>query len=240
MNSLITASQEVMMSSLQLLDQVNAFRALNGENKILNTDFLKKVKDELDMDDATYDKNIGQELNARGSYSSFLMLTQRECLLIGMRESKKVRRNILSWIESLNKPKTIAPALPDFTNPAVAAIAWAEQYQAKQQAEQLLIEQKPAVEFVQKYVEADNLKGFREVCKLLNANEREFRQFLVDNGIVYRLGGAWTAYKPHIEAGRLATKAATANGKAFNQIMFTAKGVTWIAEKWGRFNGVER
>lgn len=134
MDNLITASQEMMMSSLQLLDQVNAFRTLNGENKILNTDFLKKVKDELDMDDATYDKNIGQELNARGSYSSFLMLTQRECLLIGMRESKKVRRNILSWIESLNKPKTITPALPDFTNPAVAAIAWAEQYQAAQLA----------------------------------------------------------------------------------------------------------
>ena len=66
------------------------------------------------------------------------------------------------------------------------------------------------------------------MCKLLNANERDFRQFLVEQKIVYRLGGAWTAYKPHIEAGRMDTKAATANGKTFNQIMFTAKGVTGL------------
>src|SRR5699024_2318193 len=60
-----------------------------------------------------------------------------------------------------------------------------------QQAE-MIEYQKPAVEFVVRYVSADSgSNGFRQVAKLLNANEFEFRALLSDNKIVYRLGGEW-------------------------------------------------
>lgn len=94
----------------------------------------------------------------------------------------------------------------------------------------------PKIEFVDRYVDAVGNKGFREVAKLLRANEREFREFLVDRGILYRLGGALTPAAPHLDAGRFVVKAgASDSGHAFNQAKFTPKGVTWIAGEWGKY-----
>lgn len=97
----------------------------------------------------------------------------------------------------------------------------------------------PKVEFVDKYVKADTgSKGFRQVCKLLGAKENEFRAFLKDSCVMYRLGGEWVARASHIDAGRFETKAGVAeheNGAhAFNSTLFTAKGVAWIAGEWAK------
>ncbi|RYG56137.1 MAG: hypothetical protein EON56_04615, partial [Alphaproteobacteria bacterium] len=55
------------------------------------------------------------------------------------------------------------------------------------EAQQLQIEAaKPAVEFVERYVHAEGLTGFREVCKLLKANEAHFREFVFSSRIMYR------------------------------------------------------
>ncbi len=103
-----------------------------------------------------------------------------------------------------------------------------------QQAE-MIEHQKPAVAFVERYVAADSgSKGFRQVAKLLNANEFEFRTFLSDNKIMYRLGGEWMPHQKHIDAGRFEVKAGLAGDHAFNQAKFTAKGVNWIAGLWGQ------
>lgn len=112
---------------------------------------------------------------------------------------------------------------------------------AAEQAEQLeaqakqIEQQKPAVEFVGRYVEATGSKGFREVAKLLRANEREFRNWLLDRHIMYYLGGRMMPRQAHIETGRFEVKAgATDDGHAFNQAKFTPKGITWIAGEWGK------
>jgi phage antirepressor YoqD-like protein len=96
--------------------------------------------------------------------------------------------------------------------------------------------QKPAVEFVERYVSAESgSKGFRQVSKLLNANEFEFRAFLSDKKIMYRLGGEWMPRQNHIDAGRFEVKAGLAGEHAFNQAKFTAKGINWIAGLWAQY-----
>lgn len=92
----------------------------------------------------------------------------------------------------------------------------------------------PKAAFVDAYVDATGLKGFREVAKLLKANEARLREFLSDKKIMYRLGGDWVAYQQHIDAGRFAVKAGanSINGHAFNRSMFTPKGIEWLAGLW--------
>lgn len=107
---------------------------------------------------------------------------------------------------------------------------------AEEQAAQLAIAA-PKAEFVDKYVEATGLKGFRQVAKLLKANEARFREFLIDKKIMYRLGGEWHAYQNHIDAGRFDVKTGSSDsGHAFNQTKFTPKGVNWIAGLWAQHN----
>lgn len=120
--------------------------------------------------------------------------------------------------------------LPDFSNPAAAARAWADEVEAKQVALLQLEAAKPALEFVDKYVDSTGLKGFRQVAKLLNIKEPELRAFLDDKQIMYKLSGEWVPYACHIDAGRFAVKAGTAdNGHAFNSAKFTPKGIKWLA-----------
>jgi len=120
--------------------------------------------------------------------------------------------------------------LPDFSNPAAAARAWADEVEAKQVALLQLEAAKPALEFVDKYVDSTGLKGFRQVAKLLNIKEPDLRAFLGDKQIMYKLSGEWVPYANHIDAGRFAVKAGTAdNGHAFNSAKFTPKGIKWLA-----------
>ncbi|WP_273808773.1 MULTISPECIES: phage antirepressor KilAC domain-containing protein [unclassified Pseudomonas] len=94
----------------------------------------------------------------------------------------------------------------------------------------------PKVAFVEQYVEGTGLKGFRQVCKLLGANENEFRLFLADAHVWYRLGGEWVPYAEHITAGRFHVKTGQAgNGHNFNAAKFTPKGIEWIAGKWAAY-----
>lgn len=122
-------------------------------------------------------------------------------------------------------PKSFADAL---------RLAADQQELIQQQAAQLAIAA-PKAEFVDRYVESSSgSKGFREVCKVLKAKEPQFRQFLKDGKIMYQLGGAWTAYQNHIEAGRFEVKTGTANEHAYSQAKFTAKGVEWVAGEWAK------
>lgn len=95
----------------------------------------------------------------------------------------------------------------------------------------------PAVEFVGRYVDSTGSKGFRQVCKLLKVKEPDFRLFLKEKSIMYRLGGEWTAHSQHIDAGRFVVKAGTSdvNGHAFNSARFTPKGISWVAGEYAKY-----
>jgi phage antirepressor YoqD-like protein len=128
-------------------------------------------------------------------------------------------------------------SLPDFSNPAAAARAWAEQFEISQAAAKALEAAAPKIEFVDRYVDSTGLKGFRQTAKLLGANESRFRDWLIAEKIMYRLGGELQARQPHIDAGRFSVKAGMSDsGHNFNQNKFTPKGVSWIAGLWAQHN----
>ncbi|RML36364.1 phage antirepressor KilAC domain-containing protein [Pseudomonas syringae] len=156
-----------------------------------------------------------------------------DCLLTGY--SAAMRMAVIKRWRELEGGRVIA-TLPDFSNPAAAARAWAEQFELQQAANQALAIAAPKAEFVDKYVECTGLKGFRQTAKLLGANEARFREFLLDRRIMYRMGGEWQAYQSHVDAGRFQVKTGTSDaGHAFNQAKFTPKGVNWIAGLWAQY-----
>ncbi|EPB9886006.1 phage antirepressor KilAC domain-containing protein [Yersinia enterocolitica] len=107
----------------------------------------------------------------------------------------------------------------------------------KQQLENQLSIAAPKVEFVDRYVKATGSMVFRQVCKLLSAKEPEFRLFLMDNRIMYRLSSGLIPHQQHIDAGRFEVKTGTnqINSHAFTQARFTPKGVRWIGGLWAEY-----
>lgn len=205
----------------------------------LHKNVIRDIRDMLDalQEDGSDLSHVREDKDGRGYTAEFHLDRElTETLLTGY--SIPLRRKVIHRLHELEQivaPRVIA-TLPDFSNPAAAARAWAEQFEMQQAANQALAIAAPKAEFVDKYVESTGLKGFRQTAKLLGANEARFREFLLDRRIMYRMGGEWQAYQNHIDAGRFQVKTGTTDGgHAFNQAKFTPKGVSWIAGLWAQY-----
>lgn len=123
---------------------------------------------------------------------------------------------------------TAAPRVPQTMAQALRLAA--EQAELIEQQQAQIAAAAPKVEFVDRYVDSTGSKGFREVAKLLRVKENQFRVFLFERKIMYRLHGKLTAYAEHLDAGRFVVKAGTAvNEHAYNEALFTPKGIAWVA-----------
>lgn len=169
------------------------------------------------------------EYEREGEMRQEFMLNKRDSLLTVARISPGFTAEMLDrWQE---REKQIS--LPDFTNPAAAARAWAEQYERRQQAEEQLALFAPKAEFFDAYIKVDEALGFRQLCKLLKAKEPEFREFLLERNIMQRANGALTPAHHHIQAGYFTVHGGTGeNRHTWSQARFTARGVKWIAGLW--------
>lgn len=151
-----------------------------------------------------------------------------ETLLTGY--SAVLRRKVIArWREleagqaSIAIPKTMAQALR-------LAADQAEQIEAQLlQIEQ----QKPAVEFVDRFVEAKSAKGFREVAKILGIKEREFIAELAASKIIFKQGSNWLPFADY-QPRYFTVKTGEANGHAFIQTRFTPEGIAWVAKRYSK------
>lgn len=129
MQSLLTKTDHKIHSN-DLLSLINQARKDAGEKPIRQNDFNKRVKDELEG--FHYETFVVQ--NANKTQSEVHALDHDQCMLVAMRESKLVRRKVLARLKALQPDN----ALPDFSDPAEAARAWADQFEKARQANEKL------------------------------------------------------------------------------------------------------
>lgn len=110
---------------------------------------------------------------------------------------------------------------------------------AADQAEQierqnLLIEQqRPKVEFVQRYVEAGTTKSLRETAKILRVPERAMIDCLVGGGLLFRQSGNLLPYQKYHAKGLFDVKTGTTEyGHNYTQTRVTSKGIEYIASRY--------
>lgn len=170
--------------------------------------------------DFTHNGNVYQEYR----------FNKRDSLVIVARLSPEFTAAVVDRWQELESGTT--PAVPKSFSEALRLAADLEE-QKQRLSEELAIAA-PKADFVDRYVMATGSMTFRQVAKLLNAKEPEFRLFLLDNHIMYRLNGTLTPYHQHIEAERFEVKTGTTNASnyAFSQARFTAKGVRWVGGLW--------
>lgn len=236
------------MTSLELVDFINADRKQAAEAEgaafpskgfavLAHADFLKKVPEVLGVERAgnfsvTFDV---PGPNGATRKSKGYRFSKREACLMAMSYSYDLQAKVfdrMTALEARNTPVAL-PVLPKTFAEALRALADKSEESERQAAALALAA--PKVEFVDRYVTADTgAKGFRQVCKLLKANEARFREFLAEERIMYRLQGDLVAYQPHIDAGRFECKTGEANGHAFSRCLFSPKGVEWVAGEWAK------
>jgi phage antirepressor YoqD-like protein len=213
---------------------------------LINTEVLTMTSRELaDLTDKRHDsvKRTIEMLIGRGIISDPQFVEYLDSLnrpakqyLIGKRDSYVIvaqlspeftARLVDRWqeLEQANQIK-VPQTLPE-------ALRLAADLADKVQEQQLLIEQqKPAVEFLGRYVEAKNTKAIREVAKVLGAKEREFITWLSESKYLFKQGGAWLPYAHYQHCGYFEVKTGESNGHAFQQTRFTPEGIAHIAKQW--------
>lgn len=96
----------VSMTSLDLLNMVNESRAENDESLIRNRVFVARIEDELEGE-LSGAKFLRGANNVDQKYYD---LTLDQCMLVGMRESKAVRRKVLAKLHELEQVRQPMPS----------------------------------------------------------------------------------------------------------------------------------
>lgn len=221
MNMIVLAgAQSLTMSSREIAE-------LTGKDHDNVRRDIKNLADALSLsfEEKTEPSEFGRPFKV-------FVLNKRETLILVSGYSVELRARIIDRWQELEAQQ--APKIPaTYAEALRLAAEQAEQIERQQQA---LAIAAPKVAFVDSYVDATGLKGFRQVAKLIRANEAQFRVFLIERKIMYRLSSEWVAYQNHIDAGRFSVKTGEANGHAFTRSMFTPKGVEWVAGEFAKFN----
>lgn len=139
----------------------------------------------------------------------------------------------LRVIRAFDAGVSAAPALPDFSNPAEAARAWAAQYEQRAALEAKVAEDAPKVEFYHDVTGSDSVIDMATVAKVLNRGIGRNRlfAFLRDEGV---LDGRNAPYQRFIDMGwfrQVETKWQKPNGDwqiGIKTVVFQ-KGVEGIA-----------
>lgn len=226
MNDLINLEQSLTMSSREIADLVNS-----------NHSDVKRSAERLATAGVLTQPLAEFEFQHRGNTYTEYLFSKRDSLVLVARLSPEFTAAVVDRWQELERNQS--PSIPQTFAEALRLAA--EQAERIEQQARELTEAAPKVEFVDRYVAADTgSKGFRQVAKLLKANERELRVFLSERNILYRLGGEWMPYQSHVDAGRFEVKAGVAGEHAFNQAKFTAKGVKWVAGVWAQYQLEDR
>ena len=211
MNQLITSKQPLTMRSFDLWVKLNEFRTEEGGNKIQHGDFLDRVEDECD--DLGVSDFFPHPQNKQPV--RFYNLNKDQMLLVGMRESKIVRKKVLMWIKQIAEPK-----VP--TN-------FAEALQlAADQAKQLELAA-PKVAFVDNLVDRANLMTATQIGQKHKLSAIKLNKILVEldvyNGNVKRnkVFKQWFIDKSYGEMKKTEL--------GYDQPLFTNAGEIWINEQ---------
>jgi len=123
MNALIPTVNPVTMTSLELVDYINSQRG-EGESELRHDHFMAKVPKVLGEGGVPKFRDTYTNPQNGQQYAIYRFL-KREACLMAMSYSYDLQAKVFDRMTAL-ETKAAAPALPDFTNPAAAARAWAD------------------------------------------------------------------------------------------------------------------
>lgn len=144
---------------------------------------------------ATYEK-MGLSKIGEGYYThpntgdqqhrEFLLTKEQTIdLITGYKPELRIKIN-RRWAELEKQVQANIIALPNFANPADAARAWAEQFEAKQLAEKQIAVLAPKAEALEAIADTSNTYCLRECAKTIGIRESDLIKLLIDKKWVYR------------------------------------------------------
>ena len=159
--------------------------------------------------------------DAKGEMRPCFELTKTECLYVATKFNDEARAKlVLRWEELEQKQRAQMLQLPNFTDPAEAARAWAQEYEQKQV---LAIENKRLEEEnIQLVIENQELKNDKNYLDIIMRSKelltisqiaqdygmsgKAMNKLLADIGVQYSINGQWILYAKYKDCGYVSSR----------------------------------
>lgn len=229
-------TNEVTMSSLEIVDFINEYRAKNESNpvQLRHADFMAKVPKVLgDKGLRNFSDTYIHHQNGQ-TYPCF-KLPKREACLMAMSYSYELQAQVFDRMtameEALKAQKPVELSRMDLIQLALAAEQ--ENIALKQHVAVL----EPKAKGLDRIADCTNVLGIRESAKVLKVGQNQLVQYLIDHKVVYRdQHGKIQAYQKSVDQKLIhvvtsAPRLFESGEKVFTQVKLTQKLITRIA-KW--------
>lgn len=216
--NLIQSGQQLTMSSQEIADLVES-----------RHDSVKRTIERLIERKAIGLTPLVEVKNGQGQTVSVYQLEKRDTYVVVAQLSPEFTAALVDRWQELEAKQSTAVALPDFTNPAESARAWALQYEEREKAQAALALAAPKVQFFDKVVERDTLMSATQVAQKLGLSAVALNKHL-DELDVYsknikraRVFKQWFIDKGYGELKQTEL--------GYSQPLFTTAGEAWVVER---------
>lgn len=224
-------------------------------------DFSNWIKDRIDKCDLIENQDFvvftkfGENLSGgrpSKEYALTIDAAKEISMIEGNEIGKKARRYFIE-VEKAYKNEIIS--LPDFSNPAEAARAWADQYEkAKQQTERAITAEKevvalskeiesmqPKISYYDKILDSKDAIVTTQVAQDYGLSAKKFNIMLRNFGIQRKVNGQWILYGKYLSNGYVQSKCISIlrhNGRSETKMLsaWTQKGRLFLYEELKRRN----
>jgi anti-repressor protein len=177
---------------------------------------------------SVYEVDLG---HAKRPAKEFL-LNEMAAELLATGYDVKRRYKVLQLIKKLKHAMEKKIAIPDFTNPAEAARAWASEFEAKSIAENKVKELTPKAEVYERISEAENILPLNKVAKSIGIGRNTLMEKLRKDKILMENNNP---YQRYINDGYFVVKIKplSMGGAEVNyaQTFVTGRGLVWLANQ---------
>ncbi|AUY12248.1 phage regulatory protein/antirepressor Ant [Aeromonas sp. ASNIH2] len=228
------------MTSLDFLNNfINPARIAAGESKVEHGKFLARVLDELDGE-GVEKFSIPHPQNKQPT--DVANLNMDHLTLVGMRESKAVRRSVLAKLKALDE-QVRAPQVDPMValnDPATMRGLLLSYSEKVINLEHKVEEMQTDVDALERIAKADGSMCITDAAKHLQVQPKYLFQLLSSKQWIYKRAGgkSWVSYQDKLQSGVLEHKVTIVtrpdgSEKVTEQVLVTAKGIAKLAKMIG-------
>jgi phage antirepressor YoqD-like protein len=171
-----------------------------------------------------------REFDHNGNIYTEYLLNKRDSIVLVAQNCPEFMTKIIDRWQELEAKESAVTALPDFTDPAVAARAWADQYEQREALQAQNDTLKPKAAIADRIHNAHGLQSLAEAAKILGTGQN--RLFAKLRGECILLPDN-TPYQEYINRGYFVVKERPYgdDGELYARTYVTGKGLIWLTER---------